>query len=91
GIMVSQNAWKSLPLDLQKLLMEQGRKASDWENIELAQDKAKKFEAVKKGGVALNELSPEGLEKVKSAIEPVVNRYKDKVGKDLISEAQKMN
>ena len=91
GIMVSQNAWKSLPPDLQKLLMEQGRKASDWENIELAQDKAKKFEAVQKGGVALNTLSPEGLEKVKTAIEPVVNRYKDKVGQDLISAAQKMN
>jgi len=91
GIMVSQKAWKSLPPDLQKVLLEQGREASDWENIQLDKDMAKKFEAIHKGGVTLNALPHQELEKVRKAIEPVVNRYKDKVGKDLISEAQKMN
>ena len=90
GILISQRAWAALPPDLQKVIMEQGRKTSDWETPEITKQTNEFLKTIEAKGVSLNELSPSAFGEVRKVVDPILEKYSDKVGRDLINAAKAM-
>ena len=90
GILISQRAWTALPPDLQKVIMEQGRKTSDWETPEITKQTNEFLKTIEAKGVSLNELSPSAFMEVRKVVDPILEKYSDKVGRDLINAAKAM-
>ena len=78
------------PPDLQKIVMDQGRKTSDWETPEITKQTNEFLKTIEGKGVSLNELSPNEFAEVRKVVDPILKKYGDKVGWDLINAAKAM-
>ena len=86
GIMFLANdkMFSGQPEAVQKLFSETAKETETWERETLNAEEAKYLEEMEKGGMTVTRLTPEQSAKFQKAMEPVWDKYREKIGADLI-------
>lgn len=86
ALVVSDKTWQQLPADVQqtmkKIALEVGREQRQYNR----QKAAEWLETMKKAGVQVNELSPEGLKEFQDSAQATYDKLADSIGKSLVDE-----
>jgi len=84
--LVSKSFWDRLSPEDQQLIREAAIEAGKYERELNRKANAEDLEELKKQGIKINEVSPEEREKMKQIIQPVIEKYRKKLGEDLVKE-----
>jgi len=86
ALVVSDKTWQQLPADVQqtmkKIALEVGREQRQYNR----QKAAEWLETMKKAGVQVNELSPQGLKEFQDSAQATYDELGDSIGKSLVDE-----
>jgi C4-dicarboxylate-binding protein DctP len=90
-LLANNDFYKSLPEDLQQLVMEASEEFRD-EQRELAQQQDVEFlEQLEAEGMQVNDLTAEQRDEFRNAAQSVYDKYENQIGKDLIDRALASN
>lgn len=78
NLVINEDYFQSLPKDIQEIIVESGKEASVYGNKVSEEEEERAIDYLEEKGMIFNEVSPEDAEKMRKAIEPVI----DKWGKD---------
>lgn len=84
--LVSKSFWDRLSPEDQQLIREAAIEAGKYERELNRKVNAESLEELKKQGIKINEVSPEERERMKQIIQPVIEKYRKKLGEDLVSQ-----
>lgn len=93
GIMflADDKMWQQLPADVQALFQETATMTQDWERTELNSVEAQYLEEMAANGMTVTRLTPEQTQAFQTAMEPVWDEYREKIGEELINSAVEAN
>ncbi|MFS8512164.1 MAG: DctP family TRAP transporter solute-binding subunit, partial [Planifilum fulgidum] len=84
--LVSKSFWDRLSPEDQQLIREAAIEAGKYERELNRKANAEALEELKKQGIKINEVSPEERERMKQIIQPVIEKYRNKLGEDLVRQ-----
>lgn len=86
GIMFLANdkMWLSQPENVQKLFADAAKETESWERDALNNEEASYLDEMQKAGMTVTRLTPEQSAAFKEAMKPVWDKYRDKIGAELI-------
>lgn len=87
-LVVNNNWWKSLPAEVKSGLSEAIQRLVKEQRQEIIADDEKVFEQIKAKGCQMVVLTPTDQESWKAALQPVYAEFSQKIGADLVKEAQ---
>lgn len=89
GIMfiADDKMWADLPDEVKALFQETALETQDWERKELNAVEAQYLSEMEADGMTVTRLTPEQAAAFQSAMEPVWEEYRDKIGAELIQSA----
>lgn len=90
-VFTNQEWFDSLPADIQKIIEEGAKKYLVQRQRELEIEADTENRNNIEGKIIINEITPENLEKFKAAVQPMYEKWAEKVGMDLIELAQSYN
>ncbi len=89
-VTISTKSWNKLPKEYQDILIQAAKEATAFQR-KLAEDKENEFLKIMiEKGLKVTELTPEQKSLFQKKMEPIWNKYGDKIGKDLIDAALKL-
>lgn len=83
---VSEIFFSKLPKDLQKVVLDAGKFYKDTQRKLTVQEEQKMLDDLKKGGMAVNELTNAEKAEFQKLAQPVYKQFESKVGKDLLDK-----
>ncbi len=86
GIMFLANdkMWQNQPPEVQKLFADTAKEVQTWERETLNAEEATYLEEMQKDGMTVTRLTPEQSAAFQAAMKPVWDKYRDKIGAELI-------
>lgn len=84
--LMSKEFFDGLTEDQQKIVTDAAKEAGDYERDLIRKQADENLEALKEEGMTVTEVTPEAREEMKEIVQPVIDEYADKVGKDLVDE-----
>jgi tripartite ATP-independent transporter DctP family solute receptor len=84
--LVSKKFWDGLSPEEQKIMKEAAVEAGKYQREVNFKENAKAVEDLKAAGMKVNEVSDENRQKMKEAVQPVIDKYSKEIGKDLVNE-----
>jgi len=91
-IVANDKFFSNLPTDIQKIVVEGARKCLVTKQREFeAEQNSLYIEKLKEAGMKINDITPENRTKFMEAVEPLYEKYQDKIGIEFIDLALKSN
>ncbi|WP_246519789.1 TRAP transporter substrate-binding protein [Ancylobacter lacus] len=88
AVMMSKKLWDKLSADEQKIFVDSCNEAKAYQRQVSRAEDARIVAELKARGMQINELSPAELADLKARMQPVVAKYTETVGPDLVKQAQ---
>ncbi|MFC5067119.1 TRAP transporter substrate-binding protein [Flaviflagellibacter deserti] len=88
AMIMSKKLWDDLSNDERKIFVDSCNEAKEFQRKFSREEDAKIVADLKSKGMAINELSPEEVAKIKATLQPVIDKYSATVGADLVKQAQ---
>ena len=83
-VLASKKWWDTLSADEQKLIRQAAADSRDFERKDSRADTQKAMDIVQKAGTKVNKVSDEELNRLRAKAQPVVDKYTQELGPDLI-------
>jgi len=87
-LLASKKWWNTLSPDEQKLIRQAAASSRDFERKDSRADSAKSMEVLKSSGMKINVVSPEELQRLREKSKPVVDKYTQELGPELVKQLQ---
>ncbi len=87
-LLASKKWWDTLSTDEQKADPQGGRASRDFERKDSRADSTKAMTVLKDSGMKINTVSPEELQRLREKAQPVVDKYTQDLGPDLVKQLQ---
>ncbi|MFC4273798.1 TRAP transporter substrate-binding protein [Achromobacter aloeverae] len=87
-LMASKKWWNTLSPDEQKLIRQAAASSRDFERKDSRADSAKAMGVLKESGMKINVVSPEEMQRLREKSQPVVDKYTQELGPDLVKQLQ---
>ena len=88
AVMMSKKLWDKLSPDEQTIFVSSCNEAKTYQRQVSRTEDAKIIAELKAKGMQINELSPAEIAKIKAQMQPVIDKYTETVGADLVKQAQ---
>jgi tripartite ATP-independent transporter DctP family solute receptor len=86
SVLISKRTWDRLSQDEKTLLQDAAQEAALYQRQVSRDQTTKSLEAIKAAGVAVNEVAPEEIERIRQKIKPVIDRYAKEIDADLVQQ-----
>ncbi|ANN65077.1 TRAP transporter substrate-binding protein [Bordetella bronchialis] len=87
-LLASKKWWDTLSPDEQKLIRQAAASSRDFERKDSRADSTKAMNVLKDAGMKINTVSPEELQRLRQKAQPVVDKYTQDLGPDLVKQLQ---
>ena len=87
-VMASKKWWDTLSPDEQKLIRQAAAASRDFERKDSRADSKKSMDTLKEHGMKINVVSPEEIARMRQKVQPVVDKYTQELGPELVKELQ---
>jgi tripartite ATP-independent transporter DctP family solute receptor len=87
-VLASKKWWDTLSPDEQKLIRQAAASSRDFERKDSRADSNKAMTVLKDSGMKINAVSPEELQRLREKAQPVVDKYTQDLGPDLVKQLQ---
>jgi TRAP-type transport system periplasmic protein len=87
-VMASKKWWDTLSPDEQKLIRQAAASSRDFERKDSRADSNKAMTVLKDAGMKINTVSPQELQRLREKAQPVVDKYTQDLGPDLVKQLQ---
>jgi tripartite ATP-independent transporter DctP family solute receptor len=87
-VLASKKWWDTLSPDEQKLIRDAAVKSRDFERKDSRADSQKAMQTLEKSGMKINKVSDEELKRLRAKAQPVVDKYTQELGPDLVKQLQ---
>jgi tripartite ATP-independent transporter DctP family solute receptor len=87
-VLASKKWWDTLSPDEQKLIREAAVKSRDFERKDSRADSQKSMQTLEKSGMKINKVSDEELKRLRAKAQPIVDKYTQELGPDLVKQLQ---
>ena len=87
-IAVSKKLWSTLSPDEQKIFLDSCNEAKLFQRQLAREEDVKIIAKLKEKGMAINELAPGEIDRIKQELQPVYDRYVPSIGPDLVRQVQ---
>lgn len=84
ALVVSSKWFSALPADQQVGIRKAAAIARDFERAEEIRQAKEAVDKLKANGMAVTELSPQDLDKMRAAVRPVIERFSTSIGPDFV-------
>lgn len=84
ALMVSKKWFSALPADQQKAIRKAAEMARDFERAEEIRQAKDAVNQLKQNGMAVTEMSPQELDKMRTAVRPVIDKFSASIGADFV-------
>ncbi|EFF75923.1 TRAP transporter substrate-binding protein [Achromobacter piechaudii] len=85
-VMASKKWWDTLSPDEQKLVRQAAEASRDFERKDSRADSTKAMTTLEQAGMKINTVSPEEVARMRQKVQPVVDKYTQELGPDLIKQ-----
>lgn len=85
-VLVSKKFWDDLSAEEQEILREASYEAGQYQRNLNREENQKAVDDLKAAGMQVNDISDENREKIKAAVQPVVEKFAQEIGIDLYNE-----
>ncbi|NMK47474.1 TRAP transporter substrate-binding protein [Achromobacter sp. Bel] len=85
-VMASKKWWDTLSPDEQKLIRQAAAASRDFERKDSRTDSAKAMTTLEQAGMKINTISPEEVARMRQKVQPVVDKYTQELGPELIKQ-----
>ncbi|MPS79204.1 MAG: TRAP transporter substrate-binding protein [Achromobacter sp.] len=85
-VMASKKWWDTLSPDEQKLVRQAAEASRDFERKDSRADSTKAMTTLEQAGMKINTVSPEEVARMRQKVQPVVDKYSQELGPDLIKQ-----
>ncbi|MFJ1300108.1 TRAP transporter substrate-binding protein [Pseudomonadota bacterium AL_CKDN230030165-1A_HGKHYDSX7] len=85
-VLASKKWWDTLSPDEQKLIRQAAANSRDFERKDSRADSTKAMGVLEKSGMKINTPSPEEVARMREKVKPVVDKYTQELGPDLVRE-----
>jgi len=87
-LLASKKWWDTLSADEQKLIRQAAVASRDFERKDSRADSKKAMDVLKEHGMKINVVSDEEIARMRQKVQPVVDKYTQELGPDLVKELQ---
>jgi tripartite ATP-independent transporter DctP family solute receptor len=87
-LLASKKWWNTLSPDEQKLIRQAAASSRDFERKDSRADSSKAMGVLKEAGMKINTVSPEELQRLREKAQPVVDKYTQDLGPELVKQLQ---
>ncbi|MBO1114715.1 TRAP transporter substrate-binding protein [Bordetella petrii] len=87
-VLASKKWWDTLSPDEQKLIRQAAVASRDFERKDSRADSKKAMDTLKEHGMKINVVSDEEIARMRQKVQPVVDKYTQELGPDLVKELQ---
>jgi tripartite ATP-independent transporter DctP family solute receptor len=87
-LLASKKWWDTLSPDEQKLIRQAAASSRDFERKDSRADSTKAMDVLKQSGMKINTVSPQELQRLREKAQPVVDKYTQDLGPDLVKQLQ---
>ncbi|AOB29463.1 ABC transporter substrate-binding protein [Bordetella sp. H567] len=87
-LLASKKWWDTLSPDEQKLIRQAAASSRDFERKDSRADSTKAMAVLKDAGMKINAVSPEELQRLREKAQPVVDKYTQDLGPELVKQLQ---
>ncbi|HCW20766.1 MULTISPECIES: TRAP transporter substrate-binding protein [Achromobacter] len=85
-VLASKKWWDTLSPDEQKLVRQAAEASRDFERKDSRADSTKAMTTLEKAGMKINTVSPEEVARMRQKVQPVVDKYTQELGPDLVKQ-----
>lgn len=85
-VMASKKWWDTLSADEQKMIRQAAASSRDFERRDSRADSQKAMTTLEKAGMKINTVSPEEVARMRQKVQPVVDKYTQELGPDLVKQ-----
>ncbi|EJO28805.1 TRAP transporter substrate-binding protein [Achromobacter marplatensis] len=85
-VLASKKWWDTLSPDEQKLIRQAAAASRDFERKDSRADSAKAMTTLEQAGMKINTISPEEVARMRQKVQPVVDKYTQELGPELIKQ-----
>jgi len=85
-VLASKKWWDTLSPDEQKLIRQAAAASRDFERKDSREDSTKAMATLEKAGMKINTVSPEEVARMRQKVQPVVDKYTQELGPELIKQ-----
>lgn len=85
-VLASKKWWDTLSPDEQKLIRQAAAASRDFERKDSRADSTKAMATLEKAGMKINTVSPEEVARMREKVQPVVDKYTQELGPELIKQ-----
>jgi TRAP-type transport system periplasmic protein len=86
SVLLSKKTWDRLSQDEKKLIQEAANEAAVHQRQVSRDQTTKSIELIKASGVAVNEVGPEEIERIRQKIKPITDKYAKDIDPDLVQQ-----
>ncbi|GEO39843.1 ABC transporter substrate-binding protein [Skermanella aerolata] len=86
SVLIGKKTWDRFSQDEKSAIQEAAYEAAVYQRQVSREQTVKSLEAIKQAGVAVNDVSPAEVERIKEKIKPVIDRYTKDLDQDLVQE-----
>ncbi|GBF10655.1 TRAP transporter substrate-binding protein [Tepidibacillus sp. HK-1] len=87
-VLLSKKFWDESTPEEQQILVKAAQEAGDYERQLVREANQKYLEDLKKAGMVVTEVTPEDRAEMKAITDPAVEKFADKIGKDVIEKVK---
>ncbi|WP_447918966.1 TRAP transporter substrate-binding protein [Achromobacter aegrifaciens] len=85
-VLASKKWWDTLSPDEQKLIRQAAASSRDFERLDSRADSQKAMTTLEKAGMKINTVSPEEVARMRQKVQPVVDKYTQELGPELVKQ-----
>jgi TRAP-type transport system periplasmic protein len=85
-VLASKKWWDTLSPDEQKLIRQAAAASRDFERKDSREDSTRAMATLEKAGMKINTVSPEEVARMRQKVQPVVDKYTQELGPELIKQ-----
>jgi TRAP-type transport system periplasmic protein len=86
SVLVSKRLWDQLSAEERKILQDSAQEARDFQRKATRQAQAAALDELRKGGMIANTISDAEMARIREAAKPVVAKFSNEVGPELVKE-----
>ncbi len=85
-VLASKKWWDTLSPEEQKLIRQAAASSRDFERLDSRADSQKAMTTLEQAGMKINTVSPEEVARMRQKVQPVVDKYTQELGPDLVKQ-----
>jgi TRAP-type C4-dicarboxylate transport system substrate-binding protein len=85
-VLASKKWWDTLSPEEQKLIRQAAASSRDFERQDSRADSQKAMTTLEKAGMKINTVSPEEIARMRQKVQPVVDKYTQDLGPELVKQ-----